>query len=146
MVKLRWVPICAVLLFGVAQAQPYAPTGIDHKTGSICILPNSPEKRSRISPLFIYNPDTLTIRIDKRQPIPWPHANSVLIDELDLRERHLVLLTSDGKPIQSFRFSFSEVHNDDAKLCIYFDGYQGIQLENDKKADWCRVKVCACGR
>jgi len=33
----------------------------------------------------------------------------------------MVVLTSDGKRIQSFKFKFSEEH--DGKLCIYYDGY-----------------------
>jgi hypothetical protein len=71
----------------------------------------------------MYNPDTLTLRIDKREAIRWPHKVPMLINGLELQDNHLVVLTSDGKRIQSFRFKFSE--DDDARLCIYFDGYQG---------------------
>lgn len=112
--------------------------------GSICVLPNSPEPPTRISPGGEYNPNTLTLRIDKQEPIRWPHQQPVLIDGLDLQKNHLVVLISDGKRIQSFRFKFSE--DEDAKLCLYFDGYQGVQLGNKKNADWCRVKVRACWR
>jgi hypothetical protein len=115
-----------------------------NKNGSICVLPNSPEPPTRISPGGEYDPNTLTLRIDKQEPIRWPHKEPVLIDGLDLQTNHLVVLTSDGKRIESFRFKFSEY--DDANLCIYFDGYQGVQLGNGKKADWCRVKVRACWR
>lgn len=112
------------------------------KSGSICVLPNSPEPPTRISPGGDYNPDTLSLRIDKGQSIRWPHKEPVLIDGLDLQANHLVRLTSDGKRIQSFRFKFSE--DDDARLCIYFDGYQGVQLGNTKNALWCKVKTRAC--
>ena len=125
----------------VARAMP---TMTNNELGSICVLPNSPEPPTRVSPGGEYNPDTLTIRIDKLKAIPWPHKRPVLINDLDLKENHLVVLTSDGKRIQSLRFKFSE--NDDAKLCIYFDGYQGVQLGNKKNADWCRAKVRACWR
>jgi hypothetical protein len=120
------------------------PTESNKENGSVCVLPNSPESPTRISPGGEYNPKTLTLRIDKQEPIRWPHKEPVLIDNLDLEANHLVVLTSDGKRIQSFRFKFSE--NDDAKLCIYFDGYQGVQLGSRKNADWCRVKVRACWR
>ncbi len=119
-----------------------APNGT--KYGSVCVIPNSPEPPTRISPGGEYNPNTLTLRIDKQEPIRWPHKQVVLIDGLDLQTNHLGVLTSDGKRIQSLRFKFSE--DDDAKLCIYFDGYQGVQLGNKKNADWCRVKVQDCWR
>jgi hypothetical protein len=77
--------------------------------------------KTRISPGGEYNPKTLTLRIAKQEPIRWPHKQPLLIDGLDLQTNHLVLLTSDGKRIQSFRFKFSE--DDDARLCIYFDGF-----------------------
>ena len=115
------------------------------KSGIICVLPNSPEPPTRISPGGEYNPDTLTVRIDKGQSIRWPHKEPVLIDGLDLHANHLVVLTSDGKRIQSFRFKFSE--DDDARrLCVYFEGYQGVQLGNTKNALWCKVKTRACWR
>jgi len=55
----------------------------------------------------------------------WPHAESVLIGNLDLDQRHLTL-TSDRKIIQSFWFRFSDYKSND--LCVAFDGYQGVQL------------------
>jgi hypothetical protein len=116
----------------------------NNKTGSICVLPNSPEPPTRISPGGEYNPDTLMVRIDNRKSILWPHKNRLLIDGLDLHERHLVVLMSDGKRIKSFRFKFSQ--DDDARLCMYFDGYQGVQLGNRTNADWCRVKNRDCWR
>jgi hypothetical protein len=136
------VLLCSLFVFPSAMAAQYA-TG-DHQTGSICVLPNSPEPPTRISPGGEYNPKTLTLRIDKQEAIHWPHKQPVLIDGLDLQTSHLVVLTSDGKRIQSLRFKFAE--DDDARLCIYFDGYQGVQLGNNKNADWCRVKVRSCWR
>ncbi len=84
------------------------------ESGSVCVLPNSPERPTRISPGGEYNPDTLTVRIDKREPIRWPHKKPAIIENLDMQDSHLVVLTSDGKRIQSFRFNFSDYH--DAKL------------------------------
>src|SRR3974377_1111987 len=94
--------------------------------GTICVVPNSPEPPTLVSPGGFYNPATLTLIIDKRAPIPWPHKEWVRIDDLDTNERHLVVLTSDGKKIQSFWFRFSEYKT--GRLCISFDGYQGVQL------------------
>ena len=118
-------------------------TSIDgNKSGSICVLPNPLEPPTKISPGGAYNPDTLTVRVAEQESIRWPHKKPVLIDGLDLQEQHLVVLTSDGKRIQSFRFKFSEYH--DAKLCMYFDGYQGVQLGNRTDALWCKVKQRDC--
>jgi hypothetical protein len=136
--------VCSFFFCATSSAAQITSIETNNERGSICVLPNSPERPTRISPGGDYNPDTLTIRIDKLKAIPWPHKSPVLINDLDLKENHLVVLTSDGKRIQSLRFKFSE--DDDAKLCIYFDGYQGVQLGNKKNADWCRVKVHACWR
>lgn len=84
------------------------------------------------------------MHVDKREPIRWPHKKPVLIDNLDMHDNHLVMLTSDGKQIQSFRFKFSDYH--DARLCLYFDGYEGVQLGNRTDALWCKVKNRDCWR
>lgn len=131
--------ILVVASNSAAQTKP-----MESHDGSICVLPNSPEPPTRISPGGEYNPKTLTLRIDGRSPTAWPHKQPVVLDGLDLVTNHLVVLTSDGKRIQSFRFKFAE--DDDARLCINYDGYQGVQLGNKKNADWCRVKVQACWR
>ena len=115
---------------------------MEQKSGSVCVLPNSPERPTRISPGGDYNPATLRIRVDTREPILWPHRKPTLIDDLDAEQSHMVVLTSDGKRIQSFRFKFSEEHDD--KLCIYYDGYQGVQLGNRRDALWCKVASRKC--
>jgi hypothetical protein len=132
------------LSFPSSPAAQTASVGENNKTGSICVLPNSPEPPTRFSQGGEYNPDTLMVRVDSRESLRWPHKSRLLIDGLDLRQRHLVVLTSDGKRIQSFRFKFSQ--DDDAKLCMAFDGYQGVQLGNRTNADWCRVKNRDCWR
>src|SRR5580658_9440689 len=75
-------------------------------SGTICVLPNPPDLPARISPGGEYNPATLTVKIDKLEPILWPHKHPVRIENLALNERHLVVLTSDGKRIKSFWFRF----------------------------------------
>jgi hypothetical protein len=112
--------------------------------GSLCVLPNPAARPTRISPGGDYNPDTLKLQVDKRPPINWPHTERMRIDDLDLGERHLVVLTSDSKRIFSFWFKFSEYL--DSNLCIYFDGYQGVDLGNTRDALWCKVKKRDCWR
>ena len=141
--RISGTALCILLLLGNLASQTGQPES-SSEHGSVCVLPNSPEPPTRISPGGEYNPDTLTLRIDAQKTIRWPHKQPVLMNDLDLKANHLVVLTSDGKRIKSFRFKFSE--GDDAKLCIYFDGYQGVQLGSQKNADWCRVKVRACWR
>jgi len=108
------------------------------KRGTVCIAPNSEKRPTLISPGGEYNPTTLMISIDKRPPIHWPHKTSVKIDDLDLAQRHLVVLTSDGKRIQSFWFKFADYGGPD--LCVAFDGYQGVQLHEAKDSPWCQCK------
>jgi|SRR5579884_777389 len=123
------------------QASSYSNKPIPGKTsesGTICVLPNSEEPPARISPGGHYNPATLTISIDKQKPIYWPHKQSVKIEKLSLNDRHLVTLRSDGKRIQSFWFRFSDYK--EPKLCMAFDGYQGVQFGDKHGALWCKCR------
>ncbi len=107
-------------------------------TGTVCVLPNSPDPPTRISPGGEYNPATLTVSVDKLPPISWPHKQTSKIENLTLDGRHLIVLRSDGKRIQSFWFRFSDYQ--DTKLCVYFDGYQGVQFGDKHNTYWCRCK------
>jgi hypothetical protein len=118
------------------RVSPRLPNKVEH--GTICVLPNSPDPPTRVSPGGEYNPLTLTISVDSRKPLLWPHKHLVKIEELDLTERHLIVLRSDGKPIQSFRFGFPTYK--DTKLCVSFDGYQGVQFGDKYDTYWCRCK------
>jgi|SRR5450432_1956305 len=106
--------------------------------GTICVLPNSPDPPTRISPGGEYNPATLTLTIDKREPIRWPHKEKIRFENMTLNERHLVVLRSDGKRIQSFWLRFSDWKG--SELCLAFDGYQGVQLGDEQSALWCKCK------
>jgi hypothetical protein len=96
-------------------------------TGTVCVIPNSTMPPRLISPGGSYNPKTLQLKIDKREAVLWPHKDTLKIEDLDLKERHLIVLLSDGKRIQSFRFRFADFGA--ARLCMSFDGYQGVQLQ-----------------
>ena len=108
------------------------------EVGTVCVLPNSPDPPAGISPGGEYNPATLTIGIDKQPPVSWPHNRTVKIENLALNERHLIVLRSDGKRIQSFWFRFSDYK--DTKLCVYYDGYQGVQFGDKYNTFWCKCK------
>jgi len=88
------------------------------------------------SPGFAYNPATLKFKIDKGDVVVWPHKENLKIEGLDTDERHLIVIISDGKRIQSTWFRFSEFKNMD--LCFFYDGYGGIQLSQAKHS------VCKC--
>lgn len=125
----------ATLLLGLLLTQTLL---AEPGQGTVCVAPNSAERPTRFSPGLEYNPATLSIKVDQRQAIPWPHKDSVKIDGLDLKERHLLVLASDGKRLQSFWFRFSDYKSVD--LCIAFDGYGGPELREAKGAPWCKCK------
>ena len=93
------------------------------------------------SPGQFYNPATLILKIDERSPISWSHKESVKIDDLDVNEDHLVVLTSDGKNVQSHGLRFSDHKTTD--LCIGFDGYQGVQ-RHEKNSTLCKCQWKLC--
>jgi hypothetical protein len=103
--------------------------------GTVCVGPISPEMPTFALPGGIYSPTTLSVRIDKRQPIIGPHKDCIKISNLDLTKRHLVVVSSDGKPIQSLWFRFFE---GSAYLCLDFDSYDLITLNEKKNAKWCK--------
>jgi len=105
--------------------------------GTVCVGPVSPEKPYFVSPGGFYNPATLTVRIDKEKPIIGPHKDCVKIGDLDVAKRHLVVVSSDGKPIQSLWFRFFE---GSTYLCLEFDSYDLITLHEKKNAKWCNCQ------
>jgi len=112
------VLVCGALSLPTHSVAQAASPETSSNLGSICVLPNSPERPTRFSPGGEYNPYTFTVRVDKRRSILWPHEKPLFIENLDMQDDHLVVLTSDGKRIQSFRFKFSDYN--DAKLCVAF--------------------------
>jgi hypothetical protein len=85
------------------------------------------------------NTQGLRLKIDKRPATEWPLRKGLKV-ELDINKRHqLAVLDSDGKQIESLRFSFSEYKS--SNLCMFYDGYQGIQLkEASRRTPWCKCK------
>lgn len=111
--------------------------------GSVCVA-------ARIDDPFFKEPATLPngeinshglkVRVDKRTVEEWPQRESLKIEGLDTSEQHLlVVLASSGKPIQSVRFKFSDYKSTD--LCMFYDGYQGITLQEDgRHTPWCKCR------
>jgi hypothetical protein len=105
--------------------------------GTICVQAQPAElKPGVMTPGDEYNPATLKFRIDKGAVISWPHEKSVKIEGLNTTERHLIVIYSDGKQIQSARFRFADFEN--SYVCFFYDGYGGIQLHGEKHS------VCKC--
>ncbi len=81
----------------------------------------------------------LSLKIDARKSVSWPHDESLQIEPLDLAPSHLVTVLCDGKPLQSFRFMFSEYTT--RELCLFInDFYQTVQLWERAKSPWCKCK------
>jgi hypothetical protein len=106
----------------------------DSNYGAICVPPISTERPTRL--LIDYNPATLALRIDKRKAIRWPHVEETKIEDLDLKQRHLVVITSDGKSIQSFWFRFADYKSE--YLCLGFDGFPAELKASG--TSWCKCK------
>jgi hypothetical protein len=133
-VKAGLIAVTLVLLVSISGAA-------QRGTGSVCVA-------ARIDDPFFKEPATLPngevnshglkVRVDKRPVEEWPQRKSLRIDGLDTSERHLlVVLDSSGKPIESVRFKFSDYKSTD--LCMTFDGYQGIGLQEDtRRTPWCK--------
>src|ERR1700680_4740770 len=84
---------------------------------SLCVAPLPEENDHRAAPGLFCDFEKLSVRIDKQQAIPWPLKRSIKIDALDAATRHRVVVFCDGKPQQSFTFSFSEYAT--SELCLF---------------------------
>ena len=136
--RLRILAAAFLALVQSPCAQEAPPHG---DTGTVCVLPNSPDPPTRFSPGGEYNPATLTISIDKATPISWPHRQRIKIENLALDQRHLMVLRSDRKRIQSLWFRFINHKNyTQTTMCVAYDGYQGVQLGDPRTELWCKCK------
>ena len=108
------------------------------QSGTVCVLPIALELQTKGLSVGVHRIATLRVRIDKLQELPWPHDQPVKIEPLSLNERHVVVITSKNKRVQSFQFDF--VDYSDAKLCLVFDGSKLAHLESSRNASWCRCK------
>jgi hypothetical protein len=103
------------------------------ETGMLCVIPNPP------SPVVFANvpfePKTLMFRVDNGKKTSWPQKTGIKIEGLSLSKRHLVVVYSRGKPIQSFWFRFTDYKQ--TELCLLFDGYGGPDLRRMSRLCHC---------
>jgi hypothetical protein len=110
-------------------------------SGTICVASRAatPFRGQVIPPTGKVSSGGLQVRIDKRQVAAWPQRESLKIGGLALNERHLLaVLDAKGKPIESLWFKFSDYKGVD--LCMSYDGYQGVGLDEAKHCPWCKCK------
>jgi hypothetical protein len=127
--------LAAVLLFPHAgSAEP--------ETGTICVAARAadPFRGQVIPPTGEVSSNGFQVKVDKRPAIPWPQRESLKIEGLDLKERHLLaVVDAHGKAIESLWFRFTTYNS--KRLCMFYDGYQGIGLDADgRHCPWCRCK------
>jgi hypothetical protein len=111
--------------------------------GWICVSP-VPVRPPSNYPLELCKSGNLSLRVDAREQVPWPHKESIKIDRLDLAQKHSVVASCDGKPVQSFRFHFSEYQT--SGLCLVFEEasdniyevYEGLRLWDARHVPWCK--------
>jgi hypothetical protein len=106
--------------------------------GTVCVAPIPVEPPSFSAPgLMCYG--NRSLKIDDTKAVPWPHKASLQIAHLDLAQRHQVTVLCDGKPQQSFRFTFSEFKTKEPCLFIN-DLYQTVQLWESRQSPWCKCR------
>ena len=119
-----------------------ARTGTAPEYGTVCIASRAddPFRGQIIPPRGEVSSGGLRVRIDREPPAEWPQRRSLEIGALDLKDRHLLaVLDVHGKPVESMWFRFSDFKT--VHLCMAYDGYQGIGLQDDgRRTPWCRCK------
>jgi hypothetical protein len=109
-------------------------------TGTVCVASRAatPFRGQVIPPTGEVSSGGLRIKIDKRPAVPWPQRKGLKVEDLDLNQRHLLaVIDSGGKSVDSFWFRFSQYNS--ADLCMAYDGYQGIGLqEMTRHTPWCK--------
>ena len=129
---LRRVGHAAVVVF--ISLLSALPTSAEPKTGMLCVIPDPPGCCSLVTVPFDLK--TLMFRIDNGKKTPWPQKMGLKLEGLSLAEKHLVVVYSGGKPIQSFRFRFTDYK--ETELCLLFDGYGGPDLRHMSKLCHCK--------
>src|SRR6516225_6891945 len=77
------------------------------QSGSICVAPLSKDWPETAGTLGLScSPNKLSVKIDSQKTVVWPTGKSVLVEGLDLRARHRVVVYCGEKAQQSFQFSF----------------------------------------
>jgi hypothetical protein len=130
-------------LIGLMFLSVVSPLSVaEPNTGRVCVASRAddPFRGQVIPPTGEVSSGGLRVRIDKRPSADWPQRKSLKIEGLDINERHLLaVVAGNDKPIESFWFRFSTYKSKD--LCMAYDGYQGIALqETSRHTPWCKCR------
>jgi hypothetical protein len=111
-------------------------------SGTICVAPLPKDVREADRLAFSGGPSrrykySFTVEIDARPPIAVPKLDPLPIEDLPLEATHRVRIRDEGRPIESFRFTFSA--RGGTPLCLaYTPGYQTWSLEKRRPGQrWC---------
>ena len=133
-IPLPRVLIITLLLLGMARAQS--------PVGSVCVAPVPKGWKSQAPPSGIScEASKITLSIDGKAARKWPQSTSLLIEDLELTQRHQVVVSCNGKPQQSFRFGFPRANSksNSKKMCLFLnDLYNTVNLWRDETA------LCEC--
>jgi hypothetical protein len=129
--------VALFLLFIVAQLN-----AADEQTGTVCVASraNTPFRGQVIPQHGEVGSGGLRVKIDKRPSIAWPQRQGLTLDNLDVNVTHSIsVVNAKGQFVESVRFRFSEYNS--RTLCMAYDGYQGIGLQElTKHTPWCKCK------
>jgi hypothetical protein len=83
-----------------------------------------------------------SVQIDQHDPVAVSSSAVHWIDKLDLRKRHSVVILANGKPLESFHFTFSQHdfrNQDKQDLCLFLNSfYLTWQLwPVERTGKWC---------
>jgi hypothetical protein len=131
-------PRSSLAFFSSSSVTPVKPSFHIRSTrpdsGTMCVAPVPLDLSNKVVGWVPFNPATLSVQIDKKPQMAWPHKAGFKVSSLDLKQRHLVTLISDGKRIQSFWFRFTDFQSTD--LCLSCDGFPP-ELQEARHAPWC---------
>jgi hypothetical protein len=122
-----------VAIVGLTVFLLFPSGGAEPPTGTLCVASraDTPFRGQVIPPVSEVSSGGLQVKIDKRPALPWPQRESLKIEGLDIKERHLVaVLDAHGKPVESIWFRFYGSNH----LCMSYDGYKGIGLDEQSIA------------
>ncbi len=138
MVMIRTALVLTVCALAWQQDPPAKPTG----SLTIYTVPKSWNNEAvpgqawpkYASPGMYCEPGRLSLSIDQDKPLAWPTRERATVENLNLDKKHMVRIYCGSKPLQSFRFRFSEFNN--THLCLAYDVLGGPQLFDRTKHGW----------
>lgn len=114
----------------------------DEHTGTVCVAAraDTPFRGQVIPQRGVVSSGGLRVKIDKRPSVAWPQRQGLAFDNLDINVTHSIsVLNAKGRSVESVRFRFSNYNS--RTLCMAYDGYQGIGLQElTKHTPWCKCK------